>query len=248
MRDDKGYLCFVSYVGEVLDLSLWKYSFNLVTRELDLAKKKKQALDNLFSANRISQSTYDYLETELSTAITDLQDHLKSLKDKMTMRTQELEKQVNTLELFLASLEIHHAAGDVDDDTHGKQSNAILLGLEATKQELENIRTASQKAVPEPPKAPLAALEPVEETVTGEETAAVEAAEPVEPTEIEEEETTPVEEPAVYEPVEPVEPSQEGAAEGAVEEPGESEVSPLASYSEEPQEQHFAGPETVPEF
>jgi len=222
-----------------LDLSLWKYSFNLVTRELDLAKKKKQALDNLFSANRISQSTYDYLETE---------DHLKSLKDKMTMRTQELEKQVNTLELFLASLEIHHAAGDVDDDTHGKQSNAILLGLEATKQELESIRTASQKAVPEPPKAPLAALEPVEETVTVEETAAVEAAEPLEPTEFEEEETIPAEEPAVYEPVETVEPSQEGTAESAVEEPGESEVSPFVSYSEEPEEEPSAGSETVPEF
>ena len=225
-----------------MDLSLWKYSFDLVTRELDLAKKKKQALDNLFSSNRISQSTYDYLETELSTAITDLEDHLRSLKDKMTMRTQELEKQVNTLELFLASLEIHHVAGDVDDETYGKQSNAILLGLEATKQELENIRTASQQAVSEPPEAPVAPLAPVEETV------AVEAAEPVEPAGIEEEEAVPVEEPAVYEPAEPAGSSQEVTAEGAVEEPDESEISPLASYSEEPPEQPSAGPETATEY
>ena len=154
MRDDKCYLCYVRYVEEVLDLSLWKYSFDLVTRELGLAKKKKQALDNLFSADKISQSTYDYLETELIGAIAELEDHLKSIKDKMTIRAQELEKQVNTLELFLASLEIHHAAGDVDDETYGKQSNAILLGLEATKQELITIKSVSQQTVTEYAEAP----------------------------------------------------------------------------------------------
>lgn len=223
-------------------MSLWKYSFDLVTRELDLAKKKKQALDNLFSADKISQSTYDYLETELSTAITDLEDHLKSLKDRMAMRTQELEKQVNTLELFLASLEIHHAAGDVDDETYGKQSNAILLGLEATKQEIASIRSASEKALREPAEAPASPAEPVE---------VAEEKEPEEPTDVEEEESPLAEETPVYEPVESletVEPSQEEATEVVAVEPLESEVSPLASYSEGPSEEPFPDPEAIAEY
>lgn len=224
----------------MLDLSLWRYSFDLVTRELGLAKKKKQALDNLFSANKISQSTYDYLETELKGAIADLEGHLKSLKDKMAMRTQELEKQVNTLELFLASLEIHHVAGDVDDETYGKQSNAILLGLEATKQELDSIRGASQEAVPVSIEVPMAPPEPVEAIET------VEVVETAELTEVEEEEEPPVEEPSAYEPVESVEPRQEVAAETAVDEP--AGVPPLPSYTEEPSEQPSSPPETTTEY
>jgi len=242
VRDDKSYLCCVWYVREVLDLSLWKYSFDLVTRELGLAKKKKQALDNLFSVEKISQSTYDYLETELKGAIAELEDHLKSIKDKMMMRAQELEKQVNTLELFLASLEIHHAAGDVDDETYGKQSNAILLGLEATKQELITIKSVSQQTVPEYAEAPPELATPPEP---------VEATEPPEsagPADVLTEEEPPAEEPSGYEPVESAEPSQEVAAESVVEEPAESEVPSLPSYSEEPSELPSSEPEAITEY
>ena len=131
-------------------MSLWKYSFELVTKELEVTRKKKQALDNLYAADKISQSTYEYLERELAKAVAELEDHLKNLMDKMTARAQELEKQISTLELFLASLEIHHAAGDVDDETYEKQNNAILLGLEATRQELSDINSSSQETVSPP--------------------------------------------------------------------------------------------------
>jgi hypothetical protein len=125
-------------------MSLWKYSFDLATKELEVTKKKKQALDNLYASNKISQSTYDNLDSDLSKAITELEGHIKTIKDRMTSRTQELDRQVSTLELFLASLEIHHAAGDVDDDTYEKQNNAIVLGLEATRQELDEIAISSK--------------------------------------------------------------------------------------------------------
>jgi len=176
-------------------LSLWEYSFELVTRELDLTKKKKEALDNLFASNKISQSTHDYLEKELKEAISELEDYLKTLMDKMTARAQELEKQVGTLELFLASLEIHHAAGDVDDETYEKQNKAILLGLEATKQELSDIKNSLSKAVTEAAEVPAEPSEPVE--TTAETTEATEVTEPVK-----EEEALPVEEPPAYEPTE----------------------------------------------
>ncbi|MCD6089115.1 CdvA-like protein, partial [Candidatus Bathyarchaeota archaeon] len=58
-----------------------------------------------------------------------------------------LESQLSSLELLLASLEIHHAAGDVDDETYEKENKAILLGLEATKRELNDIRNALQGSI-----------------------------------------------------------------------------------------------------
>jgi hypothetical protein len=77
----------------------------------------------------------------------------------MESRTQELERQMSTLELFLASLEIHHAAGDVDDETYEKQNDAIILGLEATKQELDEIG-ASTKIIMQPTKPSAVLVEP----------------------------------------------------------------------------------------
>jgi len=128
----------------VLNLSLWKYSFELISKELEVTKKKKQALDNLFAEGKISQSTYEYLKSEIAKAISELESNLNRLKEKMATRAQELESQLSSLELLLASLEIHHAAGDISDEIYEKENKAILLGLEATKRELNDIRSSLQ--------------------------------------------------------------------------------------------------------
>jgi len=153
-------------------LSLWKYSFELINKELEVTRKKKQALDNLFAERKISQSTYDYLKSELDKAISELENNLKRLKERMATRVQELESQLSSLELLLASLEIHHAAGDVSDETYEKENKAILLGLEATKQELNDIRNALQGPTAETTEEPIE----IEETVA-EETVKVETEE-----------------------------------------------------------------------
>jgi hypothetical protein len=149
-------------------MSLWRYSFELAAQELEVTKKKKQALDSLYASDKISQSTYNCLNTELTNAISEMEGHLKTLKDHVTSRTQELERQVSTLELFLASLEFHHAAGDVNDETYEKQNNAILIGLEATRQELDEIETSS-KTISQPAKPPVTLDESEEPAVDVEE-------------------------------------------------------------------------------
>jgi len=138
----------------VFNLSLWETSYNMVSKELELTRKKKQALDNLLAEARISPATHEYLEKELSEAISDLETYQKSLADKMSARADNLEKQIKTLELFLANLEIHRVAGEIDEETYNHQSQAITLGLEATKQELSDIRRCLTKGVPTAPEAP----------------------------------------------------------------------------------------------
>ncbi|MEM2144656.1 MAG: CdvA-like protein [Candidatus Jordarchaeaceae archaeon] len=150
-------------------MSLWKYSFEFSTKELEITKRKKHALDNLHASNKISKSTYEYLNNELTKAISELEGHLETLKTRMSSRAQELEEQISTLDLFLASLEIHHAAGDLDDDTYEKQNKAILLGLEATRQELDEIRM-STRIISQPPQPKLEETEPEKPLTTEEET------------------------------------------------------------------------------
>jgi len=136
----------------VCDLISWRYSFELVCRELELTRKKKEALNNLLAISRISQSTYEYLEKELTEAVLDLEAHQKSLADKMTVRADSLERQIKSLELFLANLEVHHAAGEIDEETYDRQNQAITLGLEATRKELGDIKSSLTEVVSASPK------------------------------------------------------------------------------------------------
>jgi len=206
----------------------------LINKELEITRKKEQALDNLFAERKISQSTYDYLKSELAKAISELESNLKRLKERMATRAQELESQLSSLELLLASLEIHHAAGDVDDETYEKENKAILLGLEATKRELNDIRSSLQ-----PPSAETKE-EPVKlEEETTEETGTEETEEPAveaEPTvtsyaEPQVEEQKEQEEPSVVE-----EPSEAGTTVSPESESSESSVEEPSStyYSNEP--------------
>jgi hypothetical protein len=127
----------------------WKYSFETAVKELGMVKKKKQALDGLLNSGKISPSTYEHLNKEIVNAIAAIEADQKALAERMTARANELEKQIKSLEMFLADLEIHRAAGEIDEQTYGHQSNAISLGLEATKQELNDIKEALVKLIPE---------------------------------------------------------------------------------------------------
>ena len=123
----------------VFGLSLWKNSFEMVSRELELVKKKKQALHELLATATISQPTYETLSGELTDGLSYLESYRKSLIEKMKATASDVETQISTLELFLANLEIHHAAGEAEDESYSQQSDAITLGLEAAKNELIEI-------------------------------------------------------------------------------------------------------------
>ncbi|UCH69682.1 MAG: CdvA-like protein [Candidatus Bathyarchaeota archaeon] len=126
----------------------WKYSFEKVSRELELAKKKKETLDDLLNTGKISQSTYDDLNKSITEAISEIEARQKTLAGKMTAKITELEQQVKTLERFLANTEIEYAAGEVDEELHERESSALTLGLETAKQQLGVIKEAMADLLP----------------------------------------------------------------------------------------------------
>jgi len=129
----------------------WKHSFEVVSNELELISKKKKALDSLFSSGKISQATYDYINKELSSSLKEIEALQRNITDKMTARARELEKQAKSLEVFLANLEIYHAAGEVDQTTYNQQAEALKLGLEASNKELKEINQALLTLIPKTP-------------------------------------------------------------------------------------------------
>jgi len=129
-------------------LVTWKDSFERINSELGITDRKKQALENLHNAGRISQFAYECLNKELTDEIEQIELRQKALAEKMTSKLNELEEQRMALEMFLANTEMAYAAGEINDEIHAKESSALDLGLEATKQELNWIKEVVIQLVP----------------------------------------------------------------------------------------------------
>jgi hypothetical protein len=179
----------------VLKLISWKHSFKRLNEEYEIAKKKKQALDNLFETGRISQATRDSFEDDINTVIMEIEKQQKDLFAKMQGKTQELEGQIKTLETLLANYEIQHVVGEIDEESYQREITLLSTGLETAKRELEVIKEATNQLCP-PVEAPT-----IEPSLPAEESEAVqnEAVENelVTPAEVEVEAEPSPEEPAI---------------------------------------------------
>jgi len=107
-----------------------------------VAKKKKQALDNLLASGRISQPTYDSFSREIDEAITEIERQQQALQERMRAKMAELEGQIKTLEMLLANFEIQHVTGEVDDEVYQRQVDLLSIGLENSRLELDGVREA----------------------------------------------------------------------------------------------------------
>ncbi len=138
----------------------WKYSFKRLKEEHEIANKKKNALDNLYTTGKISQATRDSFNKDIIAAIDEIEKQQKELLDKMTSKTQELQDQIKTLEILLANYEIQHAVGEIEEDTYSREISLLNTGLDTAKNELVTIQqavstlTGPAVVAPEAPVAP----------------------------------------------------------------------------------------------
>ena len=123
----------------------WKHSFRRLNEEYEVARKKRQALDNLLSVGRISQSTHGIFNKEIDDAISEIEKQQKALLEKMAAKVVELEGQVKTLEILLANFEIRHVTGEIGDEAYQRESDLFAAGLDAAKHELEEVKEAADQ-------------------------------------------------------------------------------------------------------
>ena len=202
----------------VLNLISWKHSFKRLNEETEIAKKKKQALDNLLNNGRISQSTYELFNEEMDKAIAEIERQQKALLEEMNSKMEEFEKQIKTLEILLANFEIQHVTGEVDEEIYQRQVGVLATGLETAKHELDIVRDAvtqltSDMQIPETDIV-------VEQEVEAQTTENVEVSQP--DVKIVEEPVSNVEEKLPEPPVENVENSEEGSFQAPQEETQET--------------------------
>ncbi|MDI6691563.1 MAG: CdvA-like protein [Candidatus Bathyarchaeota archaeon] len=120
----------------------WKHSFRRLNEEYEIAKKKKQALDNLLENGRISQSTHEIFEKEIAEAIAEIEKQKRDLLDKMNSKISELESQIKTLEVLVANYEIQHVTGEVEEEVYQREINLLSVGLDTARKELDALKEA----------------------------------------------------------------------------------------------------------
>ena len=121
----------------VLELISWKHSFERINEEYEIVKRKKQALDDLLSTEKISQSTYDSFNQEMNDAVAEIEKQQKALLEKMNSKVNDLEQQVKILETLLANFEIKHVTGEIDEEIYQRKTELLSIGLETARQELD---------------------------------------------------------------------------------------------------------------
>ena len=124
----------------MLKLISWKHSFERLNEEHEMTKKKKEALDNLLNAGKISQCTYDSFNNKIDEATAEIEKQQRALLDKMNSKVAELDQHIKTLEMLLASFEIKHVIGEVDEEIYQREVDLLSIGLEVGKQELNTVK------------------------------------------------------------------------------------------------------------
>ena len=136
---------FTAKKGTVLELVWWKHSFDRLSEEYEMAKKKKEALDSLLNTGRISQSTFESFNEEIDQAVVEIERQQRALLEKMNSKTEKLEQQIKTLEILLADFEIQHVSGEIDEEVYQREIDLLSTGLEVARRELDVVREASNQ-------------------------------------------------------------------------------------------------------
>lgn len=120
----------------------WRHSFRRLQEEYEVAVKKKEALDGLLNAGKISSATYEIFDKEIADSINETGKQQRALVARMDAKALELENQTKTLEVLLANFEIQHVTGEIDDQIYQRQTELLTVGLDTMKLELSNVKDA----------------------------------------------------------------------------------------------------------
>ncbi|MEE8632423.1 MAG: CdvA-like protein [Candidatus Bathyarchaeia archaeon] len=120
----------------------WKYSLEKIIGELELAQKKKDALEKLLNEEKVSQPTYDSFTRQIDTGIAEIEERQTLLVQKMRNKIKEMEEQMRLLEVLLVNSEIRRVSGEIEEETYSRENTVLSLGLDTTKGELVKIKDA----------------------------------------------------------------------------------------------------------
>ena len=78
-------------------------------------------------------------------AVAEIERQHRALLEKMNSKTEELKKQIKTLEMLLANFEIQHVTGEIDEEVYQREIDVLSTGLEVARRELDAVTEAGNQ-------------------------------------------------------------------------------------------------------
>ncbi|MBS7643127.1 CdvA-like protein [Candidatus Bathyarchaeota archaeon] len=113
----------------------WKVAAETLQKNLLLAQKRFQAIEELHRTNKITQHSYETLHKKYQVILTKLEQVSRITIDRLKTYAIELEDRIHQLERFLATIEIQHFTGEIDEDAYQLAVNSLKLNLGQTLRE-----------------------------------------------------------------------------------------------------------------
>ena len=107
----------------------WKVAAETLQKDLIVTQKRFQALEELYRTDKIAQSSYETLHKKYQTILTQLEQISKITIGHLKTYVIQLEDRIHHLEKFLASIEIQHITGELDEDAYQLAANSLKLNL-----------------------------------------------------------------------------------------------------------------------
>jgi len=111
----------------------------ILLQELEKVGVKRKTLDDLSASGRVSPEVCRYLDEDLCAVQELIEERLKSLDGEITSRKQALSEQAVIFEKFLAATELEYAVGVVSEEQYKTNQDLLVLGLEASRKENQDI-------------------------------------------------------------------------------------------------------------
>jgi len=120
----------------------WEIEFEDVVRQYNLARKRVEALERLYSEGRVSQPIYELLKSEYSQAFMQVENRRNDLLEKLKGKETELRQEAAILERALAIVEVSFSSGEIDESKYTTYRDAFQKALELIVEELESVSEA----------------------------------------------------------------------------------------------------------
>jgi DNA-directed RNA polymerase subunit F len=117
----------------------WKVDSEELRREAEVSKRRMSALENLYSAGKVSARTYQELSEEYRKVLRSQEEERQRLIDLLEERNGELSRQIALLERLLADTEVQHITGELTDNAFRTASLSLRSGIDRALQEKREV-------------------------------------------------------------------------------------------------------------
>lgn len=126
--------------GELQIIPEWKTEALSLIKQLDKAKRRIKALDDLYSKNEIPRHAYDEFRKKVEKSLSMLKVKAKEVKQMLKKRADQLEDTIIQIEKAMTALKMSYLAGEVSEKGYKAAIEALRKAKDKAVEEKEDIK------------------------------------------------------------------------------------------------------------